>query len=95
MYFYKNSLIIIQNSTPQRVLRTYLSDDFTEVVKYENLEINNPIFNIPTTGVIINDTFYYIANSQLTDYDEEGNIFPISKLVETQILKINLTDNKN
>ena len=89
MYFYKNSLVIIQNSI-QRVVRMYLNDDFTEIEKYENLEINNPIFNIPTTGVIIKDTFYFIANSQLTDYNEKGEIFPLSKLVETQILKIKL-----
>jgi len=91
MYFYDNSFIIIQNSTLDRVVRVHLNEELDEVVHYENLEINNPIFNIPTTGVIVDNNFYFIANSQLTDYDEKGNIFPLDSLVETQILKIPLS----
>ena len=36
------------------------------------------------------DVFYFIANSQLTDYDKDGEIFPLSELEETQVLKIKL-----
>jgi hypothetical protein len=54
------------------------------------LEINNPRFDIPTTGVIVGDEFYYVANSQLRAFNPDGSIFPSEKLREPVVLKTKL-----
>ncbi|MCU7503689.1 MAG: hypothetical protein HF314_11475 [Ignavibacteria bacterium] len=56
----------------------------------EVLESNNPDFVIPTTGTIKDDTFYFIAASQLRSFEENGKIFPEEKLKDVLILKLNL-----
>ena len=52
--------------------------------------MNHPHFDIPTTGAITNDQFYYIANSQLRSFDKDHNIQPMEKLKDVIILKIKL-----
>jgi hypothetical protein len=56
----------------------------------EIIEMNNEYFQEPTTGAIAGDEFYYIANSQLGSYDNEGNLWPMDKLNEVVILKTKL-----
>jgi sugar lactone lactonase YvrE len=66
LYFYKESLIAIQPFADQRkVVRYSLDEDANTVTKVEVVEPEHPLFNQPTTGVIIGKDFYYIANSQL------------------------------
>jgi len=66
LYFYKGSLIAIQPFAPQRkVVRYSLDAEANAVTKVEIIEAENPLFNQPTTGVIVGKDFYYIANSQL------------------------------
>ena len=91
LYFYKNSLIAVQNGIqPDRIARYFLSDDLGSVTKCEIIEMNNDFFDEPTTGVIAGDTFYYIANSQLRAFDQDGNIFPNNQLKDVTILKTEL-----
>jgi hypothetical protein len=90
MYYYDQSLLIIQNSSLDRILRLHLNEEESEIINYELLESNNPIFDIPTTGVICEKDFYFIANSQVTAYDESGNLHSLDKLNETQIRRIGL-----
>ena len=92
LYFYKNSLIAVQNGFGEanRISRLYLDKEGTEIVKYEILEMNNPYFIIPTTGAIAGKEFYYIANSQLGSFDKNHKIFPNDKLKDVIILKITL-----
>ncbi len=91
MVFYKNSLIGIQALTGgvDRVVRLHLQDP-KHVKRLEVLQVNHPLFDLPTTGVMVGDEFYYIANSQLRSFDEKGNIFPPEKLHDTVILKARL-----
>ena len=66
LYFYKGSLIAIQPFAEQRKLVRYFLDKGANVVsRVEVLESEHPQFNQPTTGVIVGEDFYYIANSQL------------------------------
>jgi tetratricopeptide (TPR) repeat protein len=66
LYFYKNSLIAIQNGfRPVRICRFFLNRDSTKVIGVKVIESGNPLFELPTTGVLDNSVFYYIANSQL------------------------------
>ena len=93
LYFYVNSLIVIQNGiNPMRVSRFFLSDDLKRITSYSILENNNPLFNEPTLGVIIENDFYFIANSQWGHYQDDGTIFPMEKLDDIHILKIILSD---
>jgi hypothetical protein len=71
MYFYKNSLIAIQNGIrPHRVVRFFLNKNFDGVERAEIIEANNPLFNEPTLGVLVQGTFYYVANSQWGSFNK-------------------------
>lgn len=63
------------------------SKELSFVEKYKIIESGNPLFVLPTTGVIVGDMFYYIANSQITS---DNTIYPEDKLQEIVILKVKL-----
>lgn len=91
LYFYKQTLIGTQNGTnPQRIVRLRLSKDYRSVERLEILEANNPLFDEPTHGVRVKDTFYYIANSQWESVNNKGELAPAEKLREPVILKVKL-----
>ncbi len=90
LYYYQNSLIAVQNGGLRKVIRFYLNEGQDEIIRSEALEAYHPLFNLPTTGALVGNEFYFIANSQLRAYDEDGNLFPLSELEETKILKIEL-----
>jgi len=91
LYFYNNSLIATQNGvSPQRVIRIYLNDDKNKVTRWETLEANNPLFDEITLGILYNDNFYFIANSQWNSFDKDGLIFPMDKLKKPVVLRIKL-----
>lgn len=94
LYFYNNSLIGIQNGVgPQaRIMKYELSKKLDAIVSETVLESGNPHFNIPTTGVIVGDDFYFIANSQLGSFDAEGKIFSMEKLEPVYIHKLRLAE---
>lgn len=86
-YLYQGSLIAIQNV---KVSRLYLDEQHEAIVRAEPLEAYHPLMNVPTTGAIVGDSFYFIANSQLISYDGEGRLRPLDELEETAILKVQL-----
>jgi hypothetical protein len=91
LYFYKNSLIAVQNGVkPERIIRLHLNQAQNSVERLQVLEANNPAFIIPTTGAIAGDSFYYIANSQLRGLKEDGTILPPDQLKEILIMKTSL-----
>lgn len=91
LYFYRGSLIAIQNGTrPHRVVRISLSADSTRAESLEVIEANNPLFDEPTLGVVVKDNFYYVANSQWGAVDKSGQIASLERLRETVILKVKL-----
>ncbi|HSO73749.1 MAG TPA: hypothetical protein VLU47_02845 [Blastocatellia bacterium] len=95
LYFFKGSLIGVQNGVnPQRVVRVLLSRDLKRVEQLEVLEANNPVFLEPTLGVIVKDTFYFIANSQWPLVDENGKLAAEEKLREPVVLKIKLDSSR-
>ncbi|MBN2000007.1 SMP-30/gluconolactonase/LRE family protein [candidate division KSB1 bacterium] len=95
LYYYKNSLIAVQNADLGKISRFYLDENQEKIVAKQLLEAYHPLFDIPTTGVIVENLFFFIANSQLRSYDERGNLFPLEKLKETKILQIELEDRKD
>lgn len=76
MKFYKNSLIGIQNGwqdkSRHRVMRYFLNQQGTKVTHTEVLIEANEYFDIPTTLDIDEGILYFIANSQLSSFDEPG-----------------------
>jgi hypothetical protein len=90
LYYYQSSLIAVQNGGFRKITRFYLDADQDEILRSQALEAYHPLFNLPTTGVIVGNHFYYIANSQLREYDSEGNLSPLSELEEPKILKVEL-----
>ncbi|MDX6694485.1 MAG: hypothetical protein QOF02_2088 [Blastocatellia bacterium] len=91
LYFYKGSLIGVQNGiAPPRVVRLFLSSDLTSVKRLEVIEANNPVFDEPTLGVLVKDHFYLIANSQWGMIDKKGQMAEADKLKDPIALKIKL-----
>ncbi len=94
LYFYENSLIGIQNGAgPQsRIMKFELNKQMDAVTNAVVLESQNPLYNIPTSGTIVDDELYFIANSQLQNFDASGRIFPDEKMQPTYILKLKLNN---
>lgn len=92
LYRYKNKLIAVQNVTfPEGIVEMTLSDDNQTITDIRHLAVAIPEFDTPTTGVIVGDEFYFIANSQLFQLiGNKGKIKNPEKLKETTILKIKL-----
>jgi WD40 repeat protein len=87
LYYYRGSLIAVQNKI-QRISRFFLDKTGKTITKCVVFEANNPLFRqIPTTGVIDGDNFYFIANSQLHSFNQDNTIFPAEQLSDIIILK--------
>jgi DNA-binding beta-propeller fold protein YncE len=85
------SLIGVVNSAgAERIVRFRLDPSETSVVGSETLDARNPRFQIPTTGAVARDGYYFIANSHLDRLAEDGRIKAGSKLEEVLILRIAL-----
>ena len=63
LYASGQSLIGVQNGTaPERIVRFRVDEGFTRILGWEVLE-QNPQLGEPTHGVVVGETFYFIANS--------------------------------
>ncbi|HEY5825294.1 MAG TPA: hypothetical protein VIT44_13060 [Cyclobacteriaceae bacterium] len=95
LYFYKNSLITIQNGiTPFRVTRYTLNKEFTALTRFEIIDRAHPAFGEPTLGVLVGQSLYYIANSQWGGY-EEGKQKSPDLLQDIVILKAKIEINRS
>jgi len=84
LMLYKNSLIGILNPSndPSQycIARYQLSDGGREILAAYIIDQNNPLFVIPTTGVIVNDELFCLAATYLNLYTATGSI-------DTKLLK--------
>lgn len=91
LYFYRGTLLGVQNGiNPPRLVRLYPSQDLKRVERLETIEANDPVFDEPTLGVLVEDSFYLIANSQWGLINDKGELAPADKLKEPVVLKIRL-----
>ena len=98
LYFYTQNgqdyLIGIQNAftvhgaSAERIIKITLDTTLKTMIDFTILESLNPQFNAPTTGVIVGDDFYYIANSQVQKVKPGGKIE--GSVVPSKIFKISL-----
>jgi sugar lactone lactonase YvrE len=89
LYYYKWNLIGVHpgTSTVTKMPLNDAGDGIKEVTIHEQ---NHPIMMNPTTGVLVGDEFYYIANAQFGSFNEDGSLWPMEKLYEPVILKVNI-----
>ena len=86
-----DSLIVTQNlARPARVSRLRLDGTGRRVTRVDILEMNNPHFNEPTLGVLAGDSYYYVAKSQWSLFDEETGAPAFEKLQAPEILELKL-----
>lgn len=86
--FYNNDLIAIQNGvSPFCVSRLYLGYKQERIINIQILDRKHPAFNEPTIGTVVDDQFYYVANSQWGGYNEDHTIKPKSELQDIIILR--------
>lgn len=69
-----------------RISRFFLNQSGDRIEDMEIIEANNPILNVPTTGVIVGNEFYYIANCALRAFNQDGSLNR-DKLKDVVILK--------
>ena len=82
-------LVVIQNEMqPQRVMRLKLADDRRSITQVQALAANQPEITLPTMGTLAGDTYFFIANSQKSNYDRFGLVNDKSKLEGTRILQV-------
>lgn len=91
LYRYKNYLIGIQNVFyPEAVVEMSLSgDEVSSIADIKSLVSDHDLFNKPTTGVIVGEEFYFIANSQLLQIvGGQGQIKTPETLREVVIMRV-------
>jgi len=87
LYFDRGFLVATQNGTsPERVARFKLDSNMSQIVSEEIIERATPTLGDPTHGVMVGDSFYYIANSGWSNLDDAGNVKAGSKLTPARIM---------
>lgn len=92
LYLYRGSLVAVQNANvaPDRVVRLYLSADGRRAERARVLESNHPDYALPTTGVVVGDEFFYVANTQIDRMGEGGKLTPGAPLRDLILLRLKL-----
>jgi sugar lactone lactonase YvrE len=90
MYFYKGSLIGIQNPDlhPGRVMRYYLNPAMDRIERAEVAESYNPLFEVPTTGTLVDGSLYFMANTQVDKLGAQGRMPPAGALHDIVVVKL-------
>jgi sugar lactone lactonase YvrE len=93
LYFYRNSLVGIVNIVSDRagrVARFWLDGSGEAITRGQALDCAHPLYQWPTTGVVVGDSIFYIANSQFGMFDEERRSFPKKALRKVAVLRLKL-----
>jgi hypothetical protein len=91
LYLYGHTLIATQNGTsPERVIEFGLDPSLRHVISTKVVEKSASSGCDPTHGVIVGNSFYYIANSGWAKLDEHGNVRPGMKLSSALIMSYDL-----
>jgi hypothetical protein len=90
LYWHKGDLVGVQYGTgAYRVMRWRLSPDSRAVISSAVLEYRTNLVDFPTTGAIVDDDFYFIANTGIGNL-EHGRIVDRAKLEPVRIAVVKL-----
>jgi hypothetical protein len=89
LYWYRGDLIGVQNTGSYRVIRWGLSAGGERVTFSKVLERGTPLVSDPTTGAIVGDTFYFIANTGISNLEDDRIVDP-TKLEPVRIASVRL-----
>jgi hypothetical protein len=91
LYLKDGWLILVQNgASPERVLLMQLDSTLGRIVSEQIIERATPMLGDPTHGVIVGDSFYYIANSGWNQLDEHGVLLPGAAFTPARIMRFHL-----
>lgn len=95
MKFHENSLIAIinsrRNASENGVYRFYLNEEHSNIVRQEKLMDFRQSSDIPTTFDLVEDSMYFIADSQMDILNQQTlEIIDASKLENYQLIKTKL-----
>lgn len=93
--FFNKNLIGIQNAVKNHeeinISVYYIDESGTSIVRKSPIDLNNPLFDIPTTFVVVGKSLYCIANSQLKNFNSSSfKIINQDLLQDITILKYEL-----
>jgi hypothetical protein len=89
--FHGGALVAVQNGLPpHRVVLFTLGPSGDRVTGLRVLERGNPLFEIPTTGAVAGDAYYFMANTQLRALGPGGVVKEPEKRKPVVILKLDL-----
>jgi hypothetical protein len=93
LYSAGNKLLAIQNgASPERVMLFSIDATGTKIVGEQLIERATETLGDPTHGVMVGDTFYYIANSGWDSLDAEGSAKPGATMTPSLVMKWRLTN---
>jgi DNA-binding beta-propeller fold protein YncE len=94
LYYYRGGLVAVQPWKTGRVIARYVLDrSHSRIERVEVVEGNHPAFLQPSTGVVVGDTFYYLANSQLQHFRKlwsQSKEVPLDRLRDVVVLRVKL-----
>jgi sugar lactone lactonase YvrE len=89
LYVHRGALVWIQNGIkPARVVQAPLSEEGLAVTALRTLDRGHPDYDVPTTGVMVGDTLFYIATAQLGAIRPRGRVMPADSLRENVVLRV-------
>jgi hypothetical protein len=91
LYVHRGALVWIQNGVePARVARARLGGDGATMGDLQVLDAGHPDYAVPTTGVVVGDTLFYIATAQLGAIRPGGRVAPADSLRDNVVLRVTL-----
>jgi len=85
LYWYKGALVAVQNGiVSDRIVSFRLSKDGLHVTQTTVLETRSPLTTSLTTGAIRGSDFYFIANSQIDNMNDD-KVLDVTKLERVRI----------
>jgi sugar lactone lactonase YvrE len=89
LYVHGGALVWIQNGVePARVVRARLGGDGAALGDLQVLDAGHPDYAVPTTGVVVGDTLFYVATAQLGAIRPGGRVAPADSMRENVILRL-------
>jgi len=87
-YLIKDKLYLTQNGVnPERVLQVSLDETRKKITASTLIERATLTLGEPTHGVVIDGSFYYIANSGWDALDQHGNIKPAARMTRPMLMR--------